>query len=275
MAYELSLDAPADSLLSVAREQLEGAAEGLNDPEDPVDAVHDARKRIKKSRALLRLARPAMRPRAFRAYNRELRDHGRALSGARDADVLVETVDDLAQHNARRVRKAHFTAVRNRLAERVSGTPPAHDMSPAVESIQQWPLEDVKPKTLVRALTDTYAQGREAYEAAGKNPTTERLHEWRKRVKDLWYQQQLLKPAWPDVMKAFAGEAKTLSKLLGSDHDLAVLADELDPGDPLLPLIDDRRQDLQREAFELGARVYAEAPKAYRKRVRGYVRAVA
>jgi CHAD domain-containing protein len=275
MAYKLSFDAPADSLRSTAREQLEGAAEGLRDPDDPVEAVHDARKRIKKSRALLRLARPAMREPSFRIYNRELRDHGRSLSGARDADVLVETIDDLARRNTRRIRKSHFAALRTRLAQRTAAAPPQHDLSAAVESVGEWPLDGVKAGTLVRALTDTYERGRKAFEDAAAKPTTEHLHEWRKRVKDLWYQQRLLERVWPGVMKALAGEAKALSKLLGSDHDLAVLAAELPPDDALLALIADRRAELQAEALALGARVYAESPKAFRKRLRGYVRAVA
>jgi len=70
---------------------------------------------MKKTRALLRLARPAMRADAFRAYNRELRDQGRALSGARDADVMVETIDALDERNPRRVKRAHFMAVRRAL----------------------------------------------------------------------------------------------------------------------------------------------------------------
>ena len=47
-------------------------------------------------------------------------------------------------------------------------------------------------------------------------------------MKDLWYQERLLEDTWPGVMKAQAKEAKKLSKLLGEDHDLAVLADHTD-----------------------------------------------
>ena len=275
MAYALSLDEIEKSILRVARDQLGGAVEGLRHPSDPVEAVHDARKRIKKSRALLRLARPAMRPRTFRATNRALRDQGRALSAARDADVLAETVDALADRYAGRLPKADFDTARVGVRKQPGAAPPEHDLRAVAAAADDWPVGGVKQKTLVRALTDTYAQGREAYRAAEKEPTTELLHEWRKRAKDLWYQQQLLKRLWPDVMKALAGEAKSLSKLLGSDHDLAVLADELPPDSPLLPLIADRRAELQHDAFALGARVYAESPRAFRKRVRGYVRAVA
>ena len=49
------------------------------------------------------------------------------------------------------------------------------------------------------------------------------MHEWRKRVKDLWYHCLLLQDAWKPVMSALADEAHELSDRLGDDHDLAVL----------------------------------------------------
>jgi len=264
MAYRLSLDDLAASVKHVAGDQLGGAAAGLEDPRDPAEAVHDARKRIKKTRALLRLARPAMRADAFRAYNRELRDQGRALSGTRDADALAETVDELAEHNTRRVKRAHFMAVRGRF---VAGAElPEHRVDELARGVDHWPLGGISSATVRDALTTTYRRGRKA---AAKPPTTENLHEWRKRVKDLWYQARLLR------IKRLARDAKVLSKLLGSDHDLALLSSELPPGDPLQPLISDRRADLQKQARKLGERVFADTPKAFRKRMRKRVRAVA
>jgi CHAD domain-containing protein len=275
MAYKLKLGNPPKSLRKVARDQLQGAADGLRDPDDPIEAVHDARKRIKKTRALLRLARPAMRPQAFAVYNRQLRDEGRRLSGTRDADVLVETVGKLAARNTRRVRRAHFAALSTRFEASRTDEVPAASLDALLESVEAWPLKRVDRSTLLEALGDTYKRGRAAFAEAREHPTTENLHDWRKRAKDLWYQQQLLSRAWPDVMKSQAAEAKALSKLLGSDHDLAVLAGELDPGDPLHPLIADNRERLQRDAFELGGKIYAEKPKAFTRRLRRYVRAVA
>ena len=45
----------------------------------------------------------------------------------------------------------------------------------------------------------SYARGREAFKTSAKSKptTTEHLHEWRKRVKDLFYQEQLLVESWP------------------------------------------------------------------------------
>src|SRR4051812_44559056 len=189
MTYSLSLDDLATSVKRVAGEQLGAAADGLDQPDDPVEAVHDARKRLKKTRALLRVARPAMRPDAFRAYNRELRDQGRSLSGARDADVMVETVDALAAHNARHVKRAHFMAVRGRFVARAAGALPEHRVPALADGVDRWPLGGISADTLVDAVTRTYRRGRKA---AANPATTENLHEWRKRVKDLWYQARLL-----------------------------------------------------------------------------------
>lgn len=76
-------------------------------------------------------------------------------------------------------------------------------------------------------------------------------------------------------MKPLTRDAKALSKLLGDDHDLALLAAKLPADDPLQPLIGDRRAELQDAAHALGARIYAGKPTAFRKHVRRKVRAVA
>ena len=71
-------------------------------------------------------------------------------------------------------------------------------------------------------------------------PTVPRLHEWRKRTKDLRYALELLEPLWPDVMEAFAAEVDDLADLLGEDHDLALL--EAFVRDPSLACDDDDRR---------------------------------
>jgi CHAD domain-containing protein len=266
MSYALSFSEPvAQAVDAVRREQLAAAAEEVRARD-----VHEARKRLKKTRALLRLARPAIKPKAFRAHNRALRDAGRAMSGARDAEVMVETVDDLAE---RFPRQAKFAAVRRRLATRVDEAPPGAELPSA-----PWPLDGLTPEHLPQALKRTYARGRDAFKLADRDPTAEHLHAWRKRVKDLWYQERLLEETWPGVLKAQAKEAKKLSKILGEDHDLAVLSALLREdaklaalsGD-LQELIAERRAVLLARARGLGRRVYAERPKHFARRLGRYV----
>ena len=99
----------------------------------------------------------------------------------------------------------------------------------------------------------------------------EALHEWRKRVKDLWHHHTLLCSLWPAVREAAAGEAHALSDRLGDDHDLAMLAawveENADPGAEFFEAVAVRRSRLQAEAVALGARVYAEKPKAFTARL--------
>jgi CHAD domain-containing protein len=278
MSYGLSFEeTPAESVQRIRREQLEAAAEGLErgHDQDPVEAVHDARKRIKKTRSLLRLARPGLKPKAYRRRNRALRDTGRGLSGARDADVMAETVDVLAERFADQLPEAFFTAAREPLAaraetERGATDPGEHAAALRALAGDDWRLRGLSSDALVESLKRTYARGRDAFALADRKPTATNLHEWRKRVKDLWYQERLLEDSWPNVMKAQAKEAKKLSKLLGEDHDLAVLAEHVD--DPqLLELIDQRRAELLERSRDLGRRIYAERPKAFARRARRYV----
>ncbi len=296
MAYELTFaERFPDAVRRVAREQLEEAAAQLDEghADDPVEAVHGARKRLKKSRALLRLSRPAMPGSVFRAENRALRDSGRALSGARDAGAMIETVDRLAELYVGRLPAEAFDTLRGQLRERalsaragIEDALPGHaqTLRALAHRVEEWPLADGDPRTAVRALRDTYARGHKAFARADVDPTSENLHAWRKRVKDLWYQQRLLSAAWPGVVGGQADEAKALSRLLGDDHDLAVLTEMLE-GErdglatvsaaelELADLIAERRGDLLHAARALGRRIYAEKPKRFARRMRRYVRA--
>jgi CHAD domain-containing protein len=114
-----------------------------------------------------------------------------------------------------------------------------------------------------------------------KDPAADVRHEWRKRVKDLWYQQRLVVDAWEPVLAAQAEQAHLLSEHLGDDHDLAVLHEAITSGrmdagsdsEAILALIDQRRNELLHAALTLGDRLYAESPKAFARRVTSYLRA--
>jgi CHAD domain-containing protein len=297
MAYELSFDETVGTTVRrAAREQLGGAAAGLANgaAHDRGEAVHDARKRLKKSRALLRLVRSDMPASRFRGENRALRERGRSMSGARDADALIETVDRVTERAAGRVSTGAFEALR---AEFVARAATERETEAALEDhaagaraldarVADWPLEHCDDATLVAGLARTYTRGRDAFRRADRNPSTENLHAWRKRVKDLWYQQRLLRPAWPGMLKSQAAEAKHLSKVLGNDHDLAVLDAAISSRpahapaaeaevEALLEVIANWRAELLDEARALGRRVYAESPKRFRGRMRRYVRLTA
>jgi CHAD domain-containing protein len=295
VAYRLNLgsDDPAGDLRGRAREQLSDAVSGLRDRDaDPVTATHEARKDVKKVRALLRLARGCLPADAYRAENARLREIARSLAGARDADVLVQTTEGLVERHAGKLPEAAFARLRARLAAAAErsragaggrvGEPALAALDAAADATDDWPLEPCDVDALVRGAVRAYRRGRRALARAERERTTENLHEWRKRAKDLWYHARLLEEAWPRLLKAQAKEAHKLADLLGDDHDLAMLAAQLDSGGQaagvaldeatLRQLISRDRADLQARAWLIGHRLYGERPKAYERRLTGYLR---
>ncbi|MGI8624597.1 MAG: CHAD domain-containing protein [Solirubrobacteraceae bacterium] len=294
LSYRLSLSddigVPA-ALRAVAGEQIADAIRVLRDERanDPVTAVHDARKDLKKTRSLLRLARPDLPRKAYRAENAALRDIARRLSDVRDADVMVETVDALAERFVGQLPRLAFTTVRRRFATAAQHAHAAADaavsqaaiaeLAEVARRVANWPLDGCDTATLGAGAALAHARGRRLLAAAQDAPTPESLHEWRKRVKDLWYHARLLEEAWPGVLGAFAEGAHALSDLLGDDHDLGVLADRLAAGtwppsvddEALLGLVAQRRAELQARAWHLCERLYAERPKAFARRLRVYL----
>jgi len=136
-------------------------------------------------------------------------------------------------------------------------------------------------RALEPGLLRGYGTGRDLLATARDQPTVENLHEWRKRVKDLWYHLRFLKPLSPGIVGGQADEADELADLLGEDHDLAVLRVSIETGagefavdvDAVIGVIDHRREQLQAQALQIGQRLYAESPKAFARRMHRYWRA--
>ena len=269
-------EAVADALARIARGRLDHALDELRGKTDssPEDAVHEARKDMKKLRAVLRLARDELGDDVYRRENECFREAARKLSGVRDADVMLGTLSGLdgSFRELRRALKQHRRGAdrADASAEVIAVLEEAHGR------VDEWPLERDDFEALEGGLRRIYRRGRRAWRAVEEEPTTEHLHEWRKREKDLWYHLTLLRETWPPLLKTAADEAHELSDRLGDDHDLAVLlewAHQQADDDALHGLdeaVENRRAGLQAEALDMGRRVYAERPRPFVARLRGY-----
>ena len=276
----------------IALGRIDNALDELRGETDstPEEAIHEARKDIKKLRALLRLVRGDLGGKTFARENVVLRDTARGLAGVRDADVMIETLDALVERYPNRVpadvaRGLMQALHAHRRALDIDGTDRGVDAATAAlrevrDRVEEWPLAHDSFDAFEEGLKRTYKRGRRAYAAALADPGTETLHEWRKRVKDHWHHHVVLERSWPGLMKQYGDEAHALSDLLGDDHDLTVLrewawahpeAAGSVPGlEELAGAVGKRRAQLQREAFELGARLYAERPSDFARRLRLY-----
>lgn len=288
MSYCITRDRPLEEELKrIALEQIDDALEHLTAARR-AESIHEARKSLKMLRALVRFVRRSLGRAAYARQNRRLRDTGRELSAIRDAHVVLTAIRDL-EHELDREERHVVNTVRRAL-EAKQRSLHVDTLQSSVESarsrlqafrrtVDEWRL-DVSLDDLVDALSGAYRAARRARRAALAHGGDERLHEWRKRTKDLWYQLRLLRDLWPAMTEGWIKEAHRLSDLLGDDHDLGVLASDVrtHADDPaaltrLTAVIRTRRSDLQRRADAAGGRLYAEKPRYLRKRLFKYARA--
>jgi CHAD domain-containing protein len=272
-----------DGLRRIACGQLDLSIERLEgDSGEPLGvAVHETRKSLKRLRAIVRLARDELGDEVYRRENAAFRDAGRRLAGVRDSQVLVETLEALSERCPDEAPPARFeryrgtltdehAAAQRRLREGAAIGEVLGELRAARARVPTWPLEREGLDALAPGLRRIYRRGRREYRAASREPSSERLHELRKRAKDLWYAGQIVRPASPKKMRRIARRAHELSNLIGEDHDLAMLAqraserrDQFDDDATLrdlAKLIERRRDELQREAMGLAQRLFRKKP---------------
>jgi CHAD domain-containing protein len=294
-AYRLKTDEGAVAgVRRIAAGRAENALERLRgiDEGELASAIHGARKDLKKLRGVLRLVRDELGKKAFKAEKQRYRHAARLLSGSRDAEVKLETLlalchrfADLPGGTASRwegmletERDELAAAMREESEGRIARA--IDTIEGGQEAIGRWPLRTDSWALVGPGLAKSYRDGRRAMKrvvAAG--PSGENVHAWRKRAKDLWYQLRIVRDAWPELLGETIDQAHELTDLLGDHHDLAVLVDDLRSRDDLgdrdafESAIEKRQQELLVAARGIGRRLYAEKPKAFKRRIKRYWRA--
>ncbi len=270
----------AEKALERLRESSAGQAE-------TADAVHGARKDMKKLRTVLRLLRGEIGGKKYRRQNARFRDAGRALSATRDAEAKLGTLESLAEHGEglpeevvdawRKILERDRDAAANAARDQPAVAEAIELLEAGLEEIEGWELAGDSWDLVDPGLRRTYRRGRGTMQAAKADRGEADFHEWRKRAKDLWYELRLFSGAWPGPLEATAVEAHKLTELLGDHHDLALLREDLrernlgeEETAALEAAIDRRQEELAAAAFPLGRRLYAERPKAFSRRLRRY-----
>lgn len=225
-------------------------------------SVHRLRRRLRRDRALLRVLEPATA--AAREARRHLRDAGRALAGLREATTLAALARDLATDlpagAAPSVRRAKGGAPDGGAARRRAAT----SIRAAATLLARLPAagpDDLLGDAVGRALRRARRTGRQAK----RTGATADLHEWRKRLKEL---AQMLEAAEPLLKggRRLARTASRIAALLGSDHDLAVLAERTgDGGDEWRHAMSRRRKHLQKEALRRAGKLRSAKTPSLRK----------
>ncbi|HWD10353.1 MAG TPA: CHAD domain-containing protein [Solirubrobacteraceae bacterium] len=257
----------AEGLQRMAVGQLDLAIETLErlDGEGPAErGVHETRKALKRLRAVLRLLAAELGDEVYVREDAALRNAGRRLSGSRDAEVLLATLEGLIESHPDKLAgrggvarlRAHQRSERDRawratLADSAARALTLEELRACRARVAAWQLAQRDGVGLaLPGFTRVYRQGRKRFRRAARRrgePTLV-LHRWRKRVKDLRYAAEALQWRADDAqnrvkpkgrrarracararkqgawLRRLARRADDLGELLGQEHDLAVLA---------------------------------------------------
>lgn len=276
-----------DSLRVIAGHLLTEAHDILEDESrEPATAVHDIRKEMKRWRAMLRLLAPFLDD-----HNKSLREDARALArkltSARDAQSAIDAFHDAIDgtlHLPPTLAPGSLVTIHARLEERKKENQKeiwdddtrqalSDYITAASYQVSHWPLQ-IGFADLADRLAMTYRRARKALPDEWETAHADDLHELRRRVIEHRYQMELVEPAWPRLGRIWVDEAQRLRNRLGAFQDLAVLMHLTEPHQPLapwrsrlLPIIAYRQAEHAKSASRVAARLFAEPPKAFRRRL--------
>ncbi|HEX2842955.1 CHAD domain-containing protein [Hyphomicrobium sp.] len=287
MAFRLKLGEPIEQgFRRIAVEQIERAQSQIRAKKDPAAEVHEARKCMKRIRALLRLGREGLGDDVFRAENARFRLIGLALAPARDDHVMIETIVKLmtseevghATHALARLKAAILVQrAQNAISIGTGLAETDTELERALRRVRRWQITPDCFSTLERGLVRNYRRGLARRQRAYQENTDEAFHDWRKSVQALWRHMSLVSKAWPAHFDAHVALARELSQILGDDHDLAILREKMRALPPSALSLEDRQEiesllETRQQALRLatkprGDMLFSERPKAHGRRI--------
>jgi CHAD domain-containing protein len=271
-------------LRRLVRKELAAALSELSSPEPDQDAIHEARKSIKKVRAVLRLLKKPLGA-DYTAEDQHLRSAARGLSSLRDADVALDTLRSLHGQYPTVVTSSTVRAVGRGLQGRKGHV--RERAGPIIVRAKRTLTRSRKSapkhvgaiagfKALRSGAVRGYRKARKALQGLGADSDPTSFHKWRKRVKDHWYHIRLFEARHASP-RARVKTLKRLEGWLGDDHDLAMLrAIMLEGTDRLgaarmralvLGCITKSQVSLRQRALVLGHRTFTHTPKDFEQSV--------
>ena len=285
MAYRIDFDNPlGDEVRRIASELLIDAIDRLEkQPDGPHEAIHDARKNIKRIRALYRLVASDAEEFAS-AENRRLRDLARTLAHLRDRAALADAADFLdratdlkhakvatgrlctAMNHHRDSALSQQEDIRETLSICCEGL---RDAESALHGLDLPKLRKQAIQCLASGWQKVGKKARNALAACEEATDEEPFHDLRKRAQDRFMHAALLNSIWPSGMISIQRQAKVLVDILGHEHDLVMLNDAVPTQKETKPVereilsraIAAERAKLQAAARELGRDIFGGKPK--------------
>jgi CHAD domain-containing protein len=273
--------APGERLRTASVEVLAEARRQVDEPEGgDATAVHEFRKAMKRWRSILRLYEPLFEE--ARQLRIEARDLARELAGTRDARAALDAVADLGEEALSARTRATLTSRLEAFGSSAEAATLTDDLRVRMRAALDhagaaehgWPLDEIGFAAIAEGLAASYERARDAIPKDCSGASPEEMHTLRKRVVVHRYQMELAVPLWPKIGRVWVAEAQKLRERLGHYQDLTVLRNFTAPHQPLAPwrsrlapLIDARQAEHAAGAERVARRIFAEKPKAFRRRL--------
>lgn len=252
--------------------------------------IHEIRKTMKRSRAVLKLYRFATGESVYVEENALFRDISRHISDLRVGAVRIKTMGKLIKQGsikgntsfykhlveemkAEHMERIHEMIVKEKVQRSIASI--LRNNRKRISHLAGFPCEF---DMLSSGLKRMYRRCVVNLDTAMKQPSAENIHNFRKPVKYMWSQMVLLHPIWPLVFGQNIRNLDKLGERLGDEHDLAELEQYLwshhyakaEAIEPLILAIRKERKRIQRNVWPLSRKVFAETPAAFAKRVHAY-----
>jgi hypothetical protein len=271
-----------DKQLTLAGDDLRAIGDRCSD-----DAIHEARRHVKKVRAILRLVQPALGE-AYSGANRRMRTANRMLAPIADGRAVVDTIGRLRKQYGTTLTRRTLTATRAVLDERAARIDRKADLDrvlPKVAAILRrerrrvaaWTLNARGFRAIGPGLEESIRGARHAMAQARRHPTAENYHVWRRRVKDLWFHVRLVDARCGGALTVDEHRLEALDGCLGEYHNV-VLLEHILMSEALvsrqqttrgLHLLRRYQTELRQMALALAHRCLHEKPRRFVRRVEG------
>lgn len=240
--------------------------------------VHELRKAVKRSRALLRLLKPALDESFFYDIDEMLGKSARLLADQREATVNLRTFINLIHSSADSLPQELKNTILDGLSQKIdhSYNSLPNDFADQLhasllllkqvkDKMEKIPLQHIESNNILLLIKNTYQKTAKLYDDARYSLETEIIHKWRRYTKHLLFQLKL-SPFHRNLgTRKMISLLEDLSDTLGNEHDLAIMEEYLqenfnlgkDEQQKIHLIVSKERSKLQKYAFAMGQKLFA------------------
>jgi CHAD domain-containing protein len=270
-----------DEFFRLIEGEMKEARNYLNDPDENInEIIHEVRKIFKKIRSILRLYRASI---GYSVYYREnvfFRDLGRVLSDARDKQVLLENASKISDTLPVDLKNEKITSLLDSLRKKRDDSLSEITQNEKLRFIEKQLANHTLPEDLnfdgegfeliEKGIKRIYKQARNYLKEIKKQQEDTLIHDFRKRVKYLRYQMSILRPVYPEMIKAYRKALKKISDDTGDHRDYSIFLGHMEENDFynlntrqkqfIRDFIQTKNEKLLREALASSDKFFMEKP---------------